>query len=1086
MRSAVTMVGLALFVAACGSTTNNTPGTSGGSTGQATTGGAATGASGGSGGETAGSSSGGTTTGGTYVDAGLVDGTQCTADLACASHVCGLSGTGNCCALACTSTNATCAATGCDTSGNCLYPSMAAMGGAAPACGGTCVSGLLDAFFCDTSGNCSVSTGQAFPCPNSFGCDPKGEACNTSCTTDGDCFAGAFCLNSVCSPRLTTGPCVENDGCVTQVCDIAGSGNCCKAACAATKDPACSATNCDANSGACVFPAAKACGVPSCTNSLFTVTGDGMCDATGACIETPSPCPSNLGCNAAGTACNTTCAVRTDCATGFYCSNSQCIPELPLGACTENDECVSDFCGTTGSGNCCAAACAATADPKCDPINCDATAGGCVYPAGFACGAASCTSNVLNFACNASGACVANSAVCAGNLTCNATGTDCNATCASDADCVSNYYCFNGACDLRVALGACPINDGCTSGVCGGATGSGNCCTAACPDTVAACAATDCSAKTGACIYPTATTACGTILASCANGIEDDPSVCDGAGNCPTPGTSICSPYICDSTSNACFTSCSDNTSCASGDFCDTNTAVCCSGLTTGGTINVDGKKGKDAACCGVNGNTPCLTLTRAMSLIDAAQAQGVTINAYINGLGGGGNWSPKGESYPITLGWGAELSAPAVYFFDLKTAAEIFDIDFYSTNDTVGYASIAGQMYNPVYIGWDENGDEPDTTSSIQVEASNTLYIANATVNGSQNNMTTAITVAAGGTLMLGQDQSAGNTGTVNIGQNGQPGWSGIVCQTDSVSLGCTITDANLNGTTAVNIVYQENLDIDAEDFASISLTSNPTIGEPPASPGFTACAQEYGKPDSQTSDSEAILLNGDVTMTFNNGTVQCISGDGFLMKATKEGTPTLNMDSSTIQNVEYGVEATAGTATISNTTFQYLFTGVDQNTDGTNIATIDLSGGSVGGTNTVACANSVESIYGAGGKNGASAVAVLDSTTANLNASNTNWDTTAPDEFSCTNASLNNCTCEVTAGCTDTAGADGMDAVYDNTGTVTTTGNGSASQNCTPPVICSEEYETSTCPSGTVCCPQDPYYPCCEPADLCADYCD
>ncbi len=369
--------------------------------------------------------------------------------------------------------------------------------------------------------------------------------------------------------------------------------------------------------------------------------------------------------------------------------------------------------------------------------------------------------------------------------------------------------------------------------------------------------------------------------------------------------------------------------------------------------------------------------------------------------------------------------------------------------------------------------------TSSIMVEASNTLYIANATVNGSQNNMTNAITVAAGGTLTLGQDQSAGNTGMVSIGQNnGQSGWNGLVCQTDSKSLGCTITDANLNGSTAVDIQYQTNMDIDAEDFASISLTSYPIVGTSTNGTGFNMC---NSKPDAQSASTypsgQAILLNGDVTMTFNNGTVQCISGNGFLLQATKEGTPILNMDSSTMQNLEYGIVATAGTATVSNTTIQYMFIGVDQDTDGTNISTIDLSGGSIGGTNTVACANSVESVDGMGGR-ASSAVAVLDNTTATLNASNVNWDTSGPDTFECTNAALTTCTCEINS-CTDSAGQDGMDAVYTSAkGTITTTGNGSAPQNCSPAVQCNADYSSETCPTGQVCCVGNyPYYACCAP---------
>ena len=156
--------------------------------------------------------------------------------------------------------------------------------------------------------------------------------------------------------------------------------------------------------------------------------------------------------------------------------------------------------------------------------------------------------------------------------------------------------------------------------------------------------------------------------------------------------------------------------------------------------------------------------------------------------------------------------------------------------------------------MGWDSSENQPVASSSIQVEAGNTLFIANALVNGSTNNDTNAITVAAGGSLTLGQDKSDGVTGTVDIGTAYQDGWNGIVCQTDAViGSGCTITDANLSGTTSVDIQFQDNMDIDAEDFASISLTSNPIIGAPPTQAGFLQCAnnniREAGLPGSSFS---------------------------------------------------------------------------------------------------------------------------------------------------------------------------------------------------------------------------------------------
>jgi hypothetical protein len=181
--------------------------------------------------------------------------------------------------------------------------------------------------------------------------------------------------------------------------------------------------------------------------------------------------------------------------------------------------------------------------------------------------------------------------------------------------------------------------------------------------------------------------------------------------------------------------------------------------------------------------------------------------------------------------------------------------------------------------------------------------------------------------------------------------------------------------------------------------------------------------------------------------------------------------MDMTTIQNTEYALYATAGKATLSNSTIQYNYNGVEQGTDGTNSATLDLNGGAAA-TNTVVCSNSVESING---QNGGltPAVCVLDTTSANLDASNVNWDTAGPDEFSC-DSTLTSCECEVNAGCTNPGGVDGMDAVYESSGTITTTGNAKSKADCSFP--CGNAFDGYIqCNSGQVCC--EPYidFPCC-----------
>ena len=828
-------------------------------------------------------------------------------------------------------------------------------------------------------------------------------------------------------------PCIGNASCQSGICGVTGGGRCCTAACMTT-DATCKATTCS-NTGACVYPGpALSCGTPSCTGSLITQSA---CDGNGTCtVAAPVTCPGDFQCKDAKS-CLTQCSATTDCAPNFYCNASthHCIAQKTSGSCTANEVCISGVCGLNGTGNCCAAQCAPGADPACDPTSCDATTAACIYPNGSSCGTpASCSVNVLTSAsCDSVGACNSTTGACPNNLVCNTAGTACLNICATTIDCDTGFYCSNTRCLPKVATGGCNTNEGCFSGICGVA-GHGECCTALCDTTDPACGATDCDPQ-GACIFPNNKTACG-AKGSCSGITQTDPTTCDGVGACQPQGTTDCTPYICGPT--ACLKTCKDSSSCTSGGFCDTGNRACCSGLINGGSIAVDSATGSDTtACCGIGTNGACQTIGQAMALIDAAQAQNVTINATVKGAGG--DWAAA-ETYPIVLGWGAELSAPAVFFVDAKGFgnASIFDITNYSTSDTLGYASIVGTAKSPVGVGMDSSGNQLNDVAALAVEASNTLYLANASVNGSIDNPGSkeAILVQAGATLMLGQDQSGGVTGTVFIGnalgQDKTNGSQGIVCGTDGVNLGCTIEDAPLVGQSSVVIEGQEDLDIDAEDFASISLTSSPVIGVPPKAAGFNNCPTK-----NDGIFGQGMLLNGMVSFTFNNGTVQCIGGRGFDLKATSNGTPTLSIDQTLIQNTDVGLYGGAGSTTLTNATFSFNYNGVQQAQDSNGKdATVDLSGGG----NTVVCDSNAESSK----SNSAPGIAVYNTSASPLNASNVAWDTSAPDYFACDPA-FTGCTCNISS-CTVSPGSDGMDAVEDsgNLAGVTTASNTLSSITC------------------------------------------
>jgi hypothetical protein len=442
------------------------------------------------------------------------------------------------------------------------------------------------------------------------------------------------------------------------------------------------------------------------------------------------------------------------------------------------------------------------------------------------------------------------------------------------------------------------------------------------------------------------------------------------------------------------------------------------------------------------------------MALIGAAEATGVTLTATVDG--GGGDWAPAAEVYPVWLNWGVELSAPGVFFLDANVVAgrAVFEVgsDGGGSLDA-GYASMVGTAMVPINVGMNSTDTlQTDAIGTVQIEAGNTLYIANASVNGSfsvtiggmQNfDSLGAFYVNPGASLVLGQDQSGGVTGTVQIGntlgQQATDGYAGIDCIGDVAnSVGCTVTDATLAGQSAVVIQGQEGFDLWVEDFCKMTLTSMPVLGVPPSSAGFNQCPS---KPDGQTVANffSAVWTAGAATLSMSNGTVQCIQGTAFSLRAQNGGAPTITIDNTVVQNTDLGIEATSGTATVTNSTFRYNFIGMQQSGSGI----IDLSDGG----NTVICSSYVESSQDAG----APGIDVLNTSSTNLAADNVAWDTTGPDYFTCDSA-YQTCSCN-NASCTTSAGGDDMDAVEvaaflpdggSAVGGITTTGNTQSANGC------------------------------------------
>ena len=610
---------------------------------------------------------------------------------------------------------------------------------------------------------------------------------------------------------------------------------------------------------------------------------------------------------------------------------------------------------------------------------------------------------------------------------------------------------MGGECFARIETGPCHDDLDCVSGICG-PDAAGNCCATPCNSTFEECGATECDRVTGACLYADAGTPCGSVR--CTPGSQADPSFCDGLGHCDTYS---CAPYLCGL--DACLTRCeSGGLFCIPGAFCEVDLLACCSGLDDGANIHVDWLAGSDATpCCGFAGAPPCQTLTHAMSLIEAAGAHNVTLIATVGS--DGGDWPLDIESSPFTLGGGLELVAPGVYFQNIEIAT--------APSDTFSEsASIVGTAAHPVVIGISTTGDTSNTTASIVVQPGNTLYIANARLYSDPSDFTSALDVLGGATVVLGQDQSAGVTGTVYVGDPAIAGANGVECEGggNAYAQGCTISDAPLSGMNSVVIQNEAGSLFYAwsasSSLASISLASAPIFGEAPSSTGFGKCPAKSGN---------GIELDGNVSMTLENGTVQCLDGFGVELDNALGPSflPSLMLSHTTIQNTDTGLLVSAGNATISSSILRYNYVGVWEATNGSNPSgTVDLSGGG----NSVVCTSSSEaSPYQ---ERAFPAMAVLNTTSATLNASNVSWDTAGPDQFMC-DPTGTICTCELPS-CTNPGGVDGMDAVDMSTGTITTTGNELSLADCTPPPLCASG---DPCPSGQVCCADFDYclpFPC------------
>jgi MYXO-CTERM domain-containing protein len=216
---------------------------------------------------------------------------------------------------------------------------------------GSCTSGVATLTdFCDGEGSCPATQNQI--------CAPAdcvGTKCGGDCATTA-CAAGSYCSAGVCVTTLPKGSeCSSNAQCANgictdgfccnvacngqcQACDVAGSEGTCttltgdlphggRAACPGFGF--CAAI-CDGTSPTqCAYASATTtCGKSSCAGNGAQLSAP-LCNGVGQCLQ---PLEANCGaytCDPPSGACLTSCILDSDCAAGFSCVNTKCVPSTP-------------------------------------------------------------------------------------------------------------------------------------------------------------------------------------------------------------------------------------------------------------------------------------------------------------------------------------------------------------------------------------------------------------------------------------------------------------------------------------------------------------------------------------------------------------------------------------------------------------------------------------------------------------------------------------------------------------------------------------------------------------------------------------
>lgn len=315
--------------------------------------------------------------------------------------------------------------------------------GVSDACAsGFCVAGVCCSTPCDgpceacgANGQCAFRPVLAPGAPQCFPgrCSGVSRECQTGCTSDAECAAGAHCRGGVCTANLALGgPCTYGAQCQSGICT---EGACCDRACA---DDCATCLGTDAGpAGACK---------PSPAGT------DPRCASLSTCSGTSETCPQSR------------CAGDTWCVRGTYCGDAgTCRPNLGLGqSCDRAAMCQSGLCR---DGRCCEAGCtgpcrACAGNGTCAALPDGTADAGC--PGSQQCEQGECCQTACQALCmrcdnpGSLGLCApaGRRSTCVTGYSCAPDAGACLTSCSIDADCAAGRVCYQSQCRVPCD-GAC-------------------------------------------------------------------------------------------------------------------------------------------------------------------------------------------------------------------------------------------------------------------------------------------------------------------------------------------------------------------------------------------------------------------------------------------------------------------------------------------------------------------------------------------------------------------------------------------------------------------------------------------------------